>query len=124
MMSSKPANPKTIKHMKNAILTSAIAALALVVAAPEADARSYRGHHSSHVYVSGYRSCGTPVYTERYVIRYRTRCGTPVWGYRAVRAPVRYAPPPRRYYRPEVCPPHHPYPYHRGGVVIHGSFRL
>lgn len=110
--------------MKNAFLTSAIAALALIAAAPEADARSYRGHHSSHVYVNGYRSCGTPVYTERYVIRYRKHCGSPVWGYRVVAAPVRYAPPPRRYYRPAVCPPPYPYSYHRGGVVFQGSFRL
>jgi hypothetical protein len=110
--------------MKKTIFTFAIAAFSMLAATPEADARSHRGHHSNHVYVSGYRSCGTPIYTERYVIRHRPRCGTPVWGYRVVPAPVRYAPPHRRHYRPAVCPPHHPYPHRRGGVVIQGSFRL
>lgn len=109
-------------------LTSiAIAAIALLGATLSADARPHRGHDSGHVYISGYRSCGTPVYTERYVRRY-DRCGYPVWGYRVVPAPARYCPPPRRHYyrHPADCPP--PYPHYgghrRGGVVISGVFRL
>ncbi len=87
------------------IIACATAALALFAAAPVSEA----GHrHRGHVYVSGYRSCGTPVYTERYCVGYR-RCGAPIWRNRVVAAP-------RRAY----CPP--PY-YRRGGVVIHGSFR-
>jgi len=124
MMPSKRANPEIHNPMKTAILTSVLAALAMVAAAPTADARSHRGHHSSHVYVSGYRSCGTPIHTERYVMRYRPRCGSPVWGYRVVPAPVRYCPPPRRYYRQSACPPPYPYRHGRSGVVIQGSFRL
>lgn len=126
-MPSKPAQPHTGKHMKSCIITSAIAALALLGAAPQAEARSHRGHgHSSHVYVSGYRSCGTPIYTERYLIRYNRR-GDPIWGYRTVSAPRHYCPPPRpRYYHAPVCPPPRPYydDYRRGGVIIQGSFRL
>lgn len=110
--------------MKNTIITSAIAALALLTASPQADARPYRSHHSNQVYVSGYRSCGTPIYTERYVVRYRPNCGTPVWGHRFVHAPVRYVPQPRRYYRPPVCVPAYPHHYRNSGVVFHGSIRL
>lgn len=113
--------------MKSCVIPSAIAALALLGASPQAEARPHRGHDTSRVYISGYRSCGTPIYMERYLIRYR-RCGTPVWACREVPPPVRYyCPPPRRHdYRPPVCPP--PYPYYGGyrgsGVVFHGSFRL
>ena len=123
MIASKPANPKTNKQMKTSILTSAIAALALIAAAPLADARSHRGQYSNQIYVSGYRSCGTPIYTERYVRHYRPRCGSPVWGYRMAPAPVRYCAPPRRYYRPPVCPPPYRHSYGRNGVMIQGSFR-
>jgi hypothetical protein len=111
--------------MKPSILiTAAIASLILLGATPLAEARSHRGHHSSHVYISGYRSCGTPIYTERYLVRYM-RCGSPVWGYRVV-APPRYCPPPRRYYQRPVCPPPYPYSggYYRSGVVIGGTLRL
>jgi len=120
---SKDAKSTTQKDMKTkTLITAAIAALAMIAATPAAEAHPQRGHSKSHVYVSGYRSCGTPIYTERYFTRYDRR-GYPVWGYRVVPAPVRYCPPPRRYYRAPVCPP--PYPYHgRGGVVISGSFRL
>jgi hypothetical protein len=108
------------------LITAAIAALGLLGAAPSAEARSYHKHSGSHVYISGHRSCGTPIYKERYFIGY-DRYGHPMWRYRVVAAPVRYYPPPRRHYHPPaVCPPpyyHHGSPY-RSGVVISGSFRL
>ena len=125
---SKPASLKTNSSMKTIITTVAIAALALVGAAPEADARPY--HQSGNVYISGYRSCGTPVYSERYFIGY-DRCGEPIWGVRSVRQP---------YYRPAAqpryvapCPPpyrsatrysHSGYrrPYSGGSVVVQGFF--
>ncbi len=72
------------------------AALAMLGAAPLAEARSY-GHPASHVYISGHRSCGTPIYKERFFIRYN-HCRRPVWGYRVVAGP-------RHYYRPAVRPP-------------------
>ena len=117
--------------MKKLLSTTMIAALAMIVAAPLADARPHhRGKHrydNSYVYISGYRSCGTPIYKERYVRHYK-RCGTPVWGYRIV-------PPPRHYYyeRPRyerryreyqpACPP--PRYYGSGGrVIIQGVFGL
>jgi hypothetical protein len=115
--------------MKSSILiTTAIAALGLLGTTPSAEARPHHRHSSSHVYISGYRSCGTPVYKEKYLIGY-DRCGYPVWGYRIVSPPVRYCPPPRDYYysRPAVCPPPNPYYYGnrpRNGVVISGAFRL
>jgi hypothetical protein len=116
------------KDMKTTtLITGVIAALTLFGVAPSAEAR--HKYSKSHVYVSGYRSCGTPIYTERYLIGH-DRCGYPVWGYRTVQ---RYCPPPREYYRPPaVCPPpvvYPPaYPYYnsrpRSGVVISGAFRL
>jgi hypothetical protein len=98
--------------MKTIITTIAIAALTLLGAAPQAEARS---HHSSRIYISGYRSCGTPVYTERYFIGY-DHCGNPLWGTRVI----------RRHYRP-VVRPYHPSPHRtpaRYGVVIQGRVRL
>jgi hypothetical protein len=110
------------KDMKTSlIITAAIAAITLLGVSPSAEARSYHKHPKSHVYVSGHRSCGTPIYTERYLIRY-DRCGYPVWGYRTVQ---RYCPPPREYYRPRVlCEPSSPYygGRPRSGVVISGMF--
>ena len=112
------------KDMKTtSLITIAIAALGLFAAAPSADARH---RYSNHVFISGYRTCGTPIYKERYFIGY-DRCGYPIWRYRVVAAPARYCPPPPRYYRPPVaCPPRYPYygGYPRNGVVISGSFRL
>lgn len=110
------------------LITAAISALALLGVTSPAEAGSYHKHHRNHVYASGYRSCGTPIYREKYLIAY-DRCGYPVWGYRIVSPPVRYCPPPRDYYhsRPAVCPPPNPYYYGsrtRNGVVISGSFRL
>lgn len=108
--------------MKTIITSLAIAALALLGTTPQAEARS---HHSSRVYISGHRACGTPIYSERYFVGYQP-CGTPIWRTRVV----------RHHYRPVVrpryvapCPP--PYRgharYDRGhhgtGFVIQGSFR-
>ncbi len=112
--------------MKTIATTIAIAALALLGAVPQADARS-RSSHSSRVYISGHRSCGTPIYMERYFIGY-DRCGDPIWGQRPVRQSYR---PPVRY--PAPCPPPYysnPYrPSYReqscssgGGIVIEGYF--
>jgi hypothetical protein len=114
--------------MKTWILTLAIATGFLSVSTP-ADARHYRtSGYSGAVYISGYRSCGTPVYQQRYIVRHQ-RCGTPVWGYRIVAPPRAYCPPPRqRCYvvPPPVCPPPRVYHHgsHGGRVVIQGNFRL
>lgn len=111
--------------MKTIAITLAIAALALLGTAPQAEARS---HHSSRVYISGYRSCGTPIYMERYFIGY-DRCGNPVWGQRPVRQS--YRPVVREYYPTPCRQPYDssPYrsacrqqPYRSGGVVIQGYF--
>lgn len=110
--------------MKTTLLTLSLAAFAWLAAAPAAEARHKHRGYSSHVYVSGYRSCGTPIYTERYVIRVK-RCGTPVWGYRRVAAPRVYCPPPRpRRYVPAPCPPPPCYDGYRSGVVIRGTVRF
>ena len=107
--------------MKSKIIKLAVAAFALMAAVPNAEAR-----HSTSVYISGYRSCGTPIYTERYLIGY-DHCGRPIWGYRTVR---NYAPVVVR--RPYVapCPPpprcYGPSRYDRygsgGRLVIQASF--
>jgi hypothetical protein len=111
--------------MKTIALSIGLAALALISSAPTADARPYgRSGQSSHIYISGYRSCGTPIYTERYLVGY-DRCGNPVWGYRQV------AYNPRPAVRP--CPPRIQTPYYprgpihnrpydnRSGIVIRGT---
>ena len=79
--------------MKSIIINLAVAAFALIAAVPQAEARS----HGSRVYVSGYTSCGSPIYTEKYFIGY-DHCGRPLWGYRTVRQYAR-----TRYIAP--CPP-------------------
>lgn len=113
--------------MKTWIITPAIAALTLICATPRAEARSHRGHApSSYIYISGYRSCGTPVYTERVLIGY-DRYGDPIWRYREARAPKHYRPvPPLRCHPAPACPPpsrgYHG--YRNGGMVIQGGFRL
>jgi hypothetical protein len=112
--------------MKTTITAIALAITCMIGSAPQAEARHYHRHgHQGQVYISGYRSCGTPVYTERYVIRYK-RCGAPVWGYRRVAAPRAYCPPPPpRYHVVPACPPPVvPYCHPRPGVVIHGTIRL
>lgn len=83
--SSKRASLKKDTTMKAILTTLAIATLALVGSAPEAQARPY--HHSGGgVFISGHRSCGTPIYSERYLVGY-DRCGAPIWEVRFVRQP-------------------------------------
>jgi len=139
--------------MKSLAITLTLGALAWLGATPTAEARDYgRGyggsHHSTTVFISGYQSCGSPIYAERYIIRHDRR-GYPVWGHRPVRhqyrPPVYYRPPvvvpvcPPPVYRPPVYghpvygPPVYGRPvyghhsvvsgsYSGGGVHIHGSF--
>jgi len=124
---SKFALRKKQHHVKTIATTIAIAALALLGAAPQADARTHRSSHSSRVYISGYRSCGTPIYSERYFIGY-DRCGNPIWGERVVRqsyrAPVRYqAPCPEPYYSSGYYrPSYREQSCRSGGIVIQGYF--
>ncbi len=70
-------------------IATAIAAVALFTGiSTKAAARDHCGEgYSSSVYISGRASCGTPVYTERYLVRI-DRHGHPVWGYRTL--PVSY----------------------------------
>jgi hypothetical protein len=118
--------------MKTSIITAIIASLTLLGTSPEGEARPHRGHHNGNVYVSGYRSCGTPIYQQRYITHYK-HCGKPVWKNRYVAPPRAHyyhrpvCPPPVRICPPPVpvCPPtyyHGGYP--RNGVVIQGTFRL
>jgi len=97
--------------MKSSITALCIAAFTLIGTATPADARP----HSNHTYVSSYRSCGTPIYTERYLLGY-DRCGEPVWGHRTVRSP--YRPVVRSYHQPPCPPPIH---YGHGGYYSHSS---
>jgi hypothetical protein len=105
--------------MKSLVINLTVAAFALIAAVPKAEAR-----HSSSVYISGYRSCGTPIYTERYFVGY-DHCGRPLWGYRTVR---NYPPVVRRRYVAPCPPPVHCGPSRRhrypseGRVVIQASF--
>jgi hypothetical protein len=70
--------------MKTIVTTFAIAALALLGAAPQAEARG----HKSRIYISGYQSCGTPIYYERYFVGY-DECGDEIWEVRRVRQQYR-----------------------------------
>lgn len=95
--------------MKTLVTTLGLAALALTTFANTADARP---RHGNRIYVSGHRSCGTPIYSERYFVRY-DRCGVPVWAVRPYCPPVvRPCPPP--YYGPR--------PYVAPGVVFQATF--
>jgi hypothetical protein len=91
--------------MKAILTTLAITALTLLGAAPQAEARQ---HHSSRIYISGYLSCGAPIYKERYFVGY-DRCGDPIWRTRVIRQeyrPVvrpRYTACPAPYYPPTRC---------------------
>ena len=99
--------------MKSTIISLTIAAFALIAAAPKAEARS----HANRIYISGYTSCGTPIYTERYFIGY-DHCGNPIWGHRTIRPAYRERP---RYVAPPVY--YGPGRYLGGArVVIRGSF--
>jgi hypothetical protein len=83
---SKTASPTTNKIMKSIITSFALAAVTLIGSTPELQARDH--HQQNRVYISSYRSCGTPVYSERYFVGY-DRCGNPVWGVRACRQEYR-----------------------------------
>lgn len=93
--------------MKTLALGSILAVLALVGAAPKAEARSYRSCPPTRIVVTGYTSWGAPIRSERYFIRY-DHCGQIVWGYRRLPVARPYCPPPRPY-----CPPARG--YHSGG---------
>jgi hypothetical protein len=71
-----------INTLMKSLITRALIALTLLGAAPESEARC---SEPSRTYISGYQSCGTPIYTERYFVGY-DRCGNPVWGTRVVRS--------------------------------------
>jgi hypothetical protein len=75
---------KVITTMKTIVTTFAIAALALFAAAPQAEARGHR----SYVYISGYTSCGSPIYYERYFVGY-DECGDEIWQVRRIRQEYR-----------------------------------
>lgn len=105
--------------MKNKLIATALAAAAVLLAVPTAEARGYRGapapQHASHVYISGYHRCGTPIYTERYVVGYDRR-HRPVFDYRVIHHRPRHVrPAPRGYYAPPCPPPVH---RSRGHVTI------
>jgi hypothetical protein len=109
----------TIK-MKTIIAAIAISAFTFI-GSSVADARPHR--HSSHVYISSYKSCGSPVYKERYFVGY-DRWGNEIWKTRLVRQSYRPVVRPR-YVAP--CPPprHVHRDYGRGygrGVTIHAHF--
>ena len=68
--------------MIKTLITVAALALTGLLSAPRAEA----GHsHTSITYRIGFTSCGSPIYTRRYVRGY-DRCGRPVFGY--ARVPV------------------------------------
>jgi hypothetical protein len=106
--------------MKHKLITTLIAAAAMIAAAPSADAQ--RHHHRNHphaqhdryIFISGYQHCGSPIYSERYIVRYDRR-NRPVYGYRTVRhRPHFVRPAPRGYYvAPAPCPP----PRRGGGII-------
>lgn len=114
--------------MKSIITLLTAAAITLLGSTTQADAR----HQKKNVYISSYQSCGTPIYTERYLIGY-DECGDPVFGYRTVRSSYRpvvrhyHAPVMRQYYAPRPQPRYqrgynHGGGYSNGRVTIQGSF--
>lgn len=97
--------------MNHKLITTLFAIGAILVSAPAADAQRYhrhhhQPHHASHVFISGYHRCGTPIYSERFIVRYDRR-SRPVYGYRELRhRPQFVRPAPRGYYvAPAPCPP-------------------
>ena len=99
--------------MKNTILTALIAAATIFAAAPAADAQRHHRHHynhhhsqhSSYIFISGYHHCGTPIYTERFIVRY-DRYHRPVYSHRVIRhRPHHVVRPAPRGYRVAPCPP-------------------
>ena len=118
--------------MKNKIITGLIAAAALIAATPSAEAQHHRhrhGHHERIIFISGYHPCGTPIYSERYLVRY-DRCDRPVYGVRIVRHHPRHARPVRGGYDRRWAHAHRGYPVppvacpppHRGGTAIRIRF--
>jgi len=100
--------------MKNTIITTILAAAAILVSAPVADAQRHHRHphHSSHVFISGYHRCGMPIYTERYIVCYDRR-SRPVYGYRELRYRPQFVRPAPRGYHVAPCPP----PRRSGGSI-------
>ncbi|MES2657523.1 MAG: hypothetical protein V4689_02840 [Verrucomicrobiota bacterium] len=106
--------------MKAILTIIAVISLSWLGSAPQAEARGIQ----SRVYISSHLPCGTPIYTERYFIRY-DRCGTPIWGkrvlrpaYRPVVRPIYVAPCPPRYVAPRRCVA----PRYGVNFAIQGSF--
>lgn len=126
--SSKIRPHQSGSPMKAIITTLVTAALTLLVVTPQAQARHPQ---QNRVYVNGYPSCGTRVYTERYFIGY-DRCGNPVWGTRTVRQSYPQVVYPQRYIAP--CPqPYSPRyssyqsrcqkPYYGSGIRVQTTYR-
>ncbi len=69
------------------LLTLSVALIGFLgIGAGEVEARHY--HQNGNVYVSGYLSCGTPIYSQRVFTGY-DRCGYPVYVVRRVTVPRR-----------------------------------
>jgi hypothetical protein len=85
LVASEFPSPKKQYLMKTIATTFAIAALALLGAAPQAEARH---GHKSRIYISGHLSCGSPIYSERYFVGYDD-CGNEIWRVRRVRQEYR-----------------------------------
>lgn len=111
MLRRRIRNTSYAKHMKTVFTAFAIAAVALLGSTTQAEARSHKAP-ASYTYISGYRSCGTPIYTQKYFIGY-DHCGRPLWGYRIVS-------PPRYHRAPE---PRYDYPVRGGHGPSRGSCR-
>lgn len=104
--------------MKTAFAAFAIAALAFAGTASRAEAQSHCGSGpSSYTYVSGYRSCGTPIYTQKYFAGY-DHCGRVIWKYRVISPPVQYRPVSRNYHH---APPQYNYGHSRSYVQSYPS---
>lgn len=95
------------------LIAIAIAAIATLIAIPNAEARPY-GQRS--VFVSGHSACGCPIYSKRYIAFY-DRCDRPV--YRTRLLPVRHqcrhsVRASRNHYRNEYVRSHRYYNERRG----------
>jgi len=109
--------------MKTKLITTLIAIAGMVLVAPTADAQCgtrfhggyHQPHHASYVFISGYHRCGTPIYTERYLVGF-DRFSRPIYGYRVIHHRPRHVrPAPRGYHVPAGPPPRHS---SRGHVTI------
>lgn len=80
-------------------ILSTLVAATLLSLCTTADARPHdHGRHTSTIHISGYRSCGTPIHTQRFCAGY-DRFGRPIWRTRIVARPHHRRPVVR------VCPP-------------------